>query len=50
MTFNDTKYDLEEFKKMIIDNPEFYEEIKNTIVNKIKQVEIKIEEHVESED
>jgi recombination protein RecA len=49
MTFNDTKYDLEEFKKMIIDNPEFYEEIKNTIVNKIKQTEIKVEEDVESE-
>jgi recombination protein RecA len=50
MTFNEVKYDLDEFKKMIVDNPEFYEEIKNTIVNKIKQVEIKIEEHVESED
>jgi recombination protein RecA len=49
MTFNDTKYDLEEFKKMIVDNPEFYEEIKNTIVNKIKQTEIKVEEDVESE-
>ena len=49
MTFNDVKYDLEEFKKMIIDNPEFYEEIKTTIVNKIKQSEIKVEEDVESE-
>jgi recombination protein RecA len=49
MTFNEVKYDLEEFKKMIIDNPEFYEEIKTTIVNKIKQAEIKVEEDVESE-
>jgi recombination protein RecA len=49
MTFNDVKYDLEEFKKMIVDNPEFYEEIKTTIVNKIKQAEIKVEEDVESE-
>jgi recombination protein RecA len=49
MTFNEVKYDLEEFKKMIIDNPEFYEEIKTTIVNKIKQAEIKVEENVESE-
>jgi recombination protein RecA len=49
MTFNEVKYDLEEFKKMIIDNPEFYEEIKTTIVNKIKQSEIKVEEDVESE-
>jgi hypothetical protein len=49
MTFNEVKYDLDEFKKMIIDNPEFYEEIKTTIVNKIKQTEIKVEEDVESE-
>jgi len=49
MTFNEVKYDLEEFKRMIVDNPEFYEEIKTTIVNKINQTEIKQEEHVESE-
>ena len=49
MTFNDVKYDLDEFKKMILDNPEFYEEIKKTILNKIKQTEIKVEENVESE-
>ena len=39
MTFNETKYDLDEFKRMIIDNPEFYEEIKQSIINKIKQEE-----------
>ena len=49
MTFNETKYDLDEFKQMLIDNPEFYEEIKTAIVNKIKQVDIKTEENVESE-
>lgn len=49
MTFNETKYDLDEFKQMLIDNPEFYEEIKTAIVNKIKQIDIKTEENVESE-
>ena len=36
MTFNDTKYDLEEFKAMLLDNEEFYEEVKQSIINKIK--------------
>lgn len=36
MTFNETKYDLEEFKRMLMDNQEFYDEIKQAIVNKIK--------------
>lgn len=39
MTFNETKYDLEEFKRMLVDNPEFYDEIKQAIINKIKQEE-----------
>jgi len=38
ITFNETKYDLEEFSKMLKDNPEFYAEIRNAIVNKIKTV------------
>jgi len=49
MTFNDVKYDLDVFKKMIVDNPEFYQEITTTIVNKIKNTEIKVEENVDSE-
>jgi recombination protein RecA len=49
MTFNDVKYDLEEFKRMLVDNPEFYQDIKTTIVNKIKNADIKVEEDVESE-
>jgi recombination protein RecA len=32
VTFNETKYELEDFKKMVIDNEEFY----NTIVEQIK--------------
>ena len=42
MTFNEIKYNLDEFKKMVIDNEEFYNEIKTNIINKIKT-----EEHVE---
>ena len=37
MTFNETKYDLEEFKRMLLDNPEFYAEIKTAILYKIKR-------------
>jgi recombination protein RecA len=39
ITFNETKYDLEDFSKMLKDNPEFYAEIRDAIVNKIKTVE-----------
>lgn len=49
MTFNDVKYDLDEFKRMLIDNQEFYDEITANIVKKIKQTNINVEEHVESE-
>jgi hypothetical protein len=47
MTFNDTKYDLEQFKGMLLDNPEFYAEIKDAILNKIKEADINVEENVE---
>jgi hypothetical protein len=43
MTFNETKYDLEEFKQMLLDNPEFNEEIKAAILNKIKQTDVQQE-------
>ena len=39
ITFNETKYDLEDFSKMLKDNPEFYAEIRDAIVNKIKTAE-----------
>jgi recombination protein RecA len=39
MTINDIKYDLEEFKSMLTDNEEFYNDIKQQIINKIKQTE-----------
>ena len=40
MTFEDVKYDLEDFKAMLIDNQEFYDSIKQTILNKIKAVDV----------
>jgi len=43
MTFKETKYDLEEFKRMLLDNPEFYEEIKTAILNKIKEADVQQE-------
>ena len=39
MTFEDVKYDLEDFKSMLVDNQEFYDGIKQTILNKIKAVD-----------
>ena len=39
MTFEDVKYDLEDFKSMLMDNQEFYDSIKQTILNKIKTVD-----------
>jgi len=47
MTYNETKYDLEQFKAMLMDNEEFFNEIKAKIVNKLK--EVKVDEPVESE-
>jgi recombination protein RecA len=47
MTYNDTKYDLEQFKQMLMDNEEFFNEIKTKIINKLK--EVKVDEPVESE-
>lgn len=49
ITFNEEKYDIEQFKSMLMDNTEFFNTIKTEIVNKIKNTEIPVEEHVESE-
>jgi recombination protein RecA len=49
ITFKDTKYDLEEFKTMLTDNAEFFDTLKSDIVNKIKNTQPLIEEHVDSE-
>lgn len=39
ITYKDVKYDLVEFKDSIIGNDEFYDEVKNNIINKIKNIE-----------
>jgi recombination protein RecA len=48
MTIGETKYDLEEFRTMLRDNEEFYNDIKSQIMNKINNIEIKLEENVEN--
>lgn len=50
MTIDGTKYDLEEFKKLVIDNPEFYDELKQKIINKIKEIEVEDIEVIEEEE
>jgi len=50
ITYNETKYDVEEFNTLLMDNDEFYNSIKNEIVNKINSTEILEEETVEHED
>jgi recombination protein RecA len=39
-TFNEVKYELEEFEKMLLDNEEFFVDLKNQIVNKIKNASV----------
>ena len=38
ITIEDVKYDIEDFKQLIDDNPEFYDELKQKIINKIKNM------------
>jgi len=40
MTIDGVKHDLEEFKKLVINDPKFYDELKTKIIEKIKQVDI----------
>jgi recombination protein RecA len=47
MTIDEVKYELEEFKTLLVDNPEFYDELKQKIVNKINQADLPIEEEIE---
>lgn len=50
MTVDGTKYDLEEFKQLIVDNPEFYDELKTKIVAKINETDLPVEEEFIEED
>jgi recombination protein RecA len=47
ITFRETKYELDEFTAMLNDNEEFYNEIKDTIVLKIKEADLNVEANVE---
>jgi recombination protein RecA len=37
ITLNETKYDIEEFKSLLLDNEDFMNDVKKKIVNKITQ-------------
>jgi hypothetical protein len=50
MTVDGTKYDLEEFKQLVVDNPEFYDELKEKIIAKINESDIEVEEIEVEED
>jgi recombination protein RecA len=49
MTIDGTKYDLDEFKQLVVDNPEFYDELREKIIAKINEADLPVEE-VEIED
>ena len=44
MTVDGTKYDLEEFKQLVVDNPEFYDELREKIIAKINESDLPVEE------
>ena len=46
VTYNEIKYKEEEFIQMLLDNPEFYEEVKNKITDLIKNPVVKLEESI----
>lgn len=47
ITFRDTKYEMEEFTAMLNDNEDFFNEIKDNIVLKIKEADLNVEADVE---
>ena len=49
-TIDGTKYDLEEFKQLVVDNPEFYDELKEKVIAKIKQSDVEEEIEMEEEE
>jgi hypothetical protein len=51
MTVDLVKYDLDEFKQLVVDNPEFYDELREKIIAKINEADLPIEEiEVEEEE
>ena len=49
ITYNETKYDIDEFRTLLEDNEEFFDKLRSDIINKINQVELPTEEMVEEE-
>ena len=49
ITFRDTKYELEEFTAMLNDNEDFFNDIKDNIVLKIKEADLNVETNVEDQ-
>lgn len=49
ITYNETKYDIDEFRTLLEDNEEFFDKLRSDIINKINQVELPTEEIVEEE-
>lgn len=44
ITMDEKKYELEDFKRMLVDNEEFYDKLKNKIIEKIMNADIKPEQ------
>jgi recombination protein RecA len=44
ITYNETKYDIDEFRTLLEDNEEFFDKLRQDIINKINQTEIPAEE------
>jgi hypothetical protein len=40
ITYDDTKYQMDEFQELLLDNPEFKDAIVNDIMKKIKQTDV----------
>ncbi len=47
ITYNETKYDIDEFRTLLEDNEEFFDKLRQDIINKINQTEIPAEEEQE---
>ena len=43
-TIDGVKYDLDEFKQLVVDNPEFYNELREKVITAINQADLPVEE------
>lgn len=50
ITYNETKYDIDEFRTLLEDNEEFFDKLRQDIINKINQTEIPVEEEQQEEE